>query len=140
MPDKIVLDSSVIAAIFFREDGVSEKAEEIVSNYDVLYTVDLAVAEVTNVAWKKIRFENEKPEIVKSGLEKCVEFITSVCEVASCCELYDTAFAIAVEKEITVYEAFFVAASRKLNAPLATTDRRLFQKVDDAILVRSAEA
>ena len=44
MPDECVLDSSVIAAIFFREAG-STRAVEAVENRD-LFTVDLALAEV----------------------------------------------------------------------------------------------
>ena len=136
MPDKVVLDSNVIAAVFFREDGVSEKSEQIIEKYDVFYTVDFAIAEITNVAWKKIVFENEPVEIVKSGLKTCIEFITSVCEVIDSTELYDLAFKIAVEKKITAYDAFFVAASVKYDAPLATADKKLFQKIDNAILVR----
>ncbi len=137
MPDKVVLDSNVIAAVFFREDGVSEKAEQIIDKYDVLYTVDFAIAEITNVAWKKIVFEKEPTEIVKSGLKMCIEFITSVCEVIDSTELYDLAFKIAVEKKITAYDAFFVAASTKYDAPLATADKKLFQKINNAILVRA---
>ena len=136
MPDKVVLDSNVIAAVFFREDGVSEKAEQIIEKYDILYTVDFAIVEITNVAWKKIVFENEPVEIVKSGLKMCIEFITSVCEIIDSTELYDLALKIAVEKKITAYDAFFVATSVKYDAPLATADKKLFQKIDNAILVR----
>ncbi len=140
MPDRIVLDSNVIAAVFFREDGVSEKAERVIADYDILYTIDFAIAEITNVAWKKVVFENESIEIIKSGLKKCVDFINSVCEIISSCELYDLAFKIATEKGITAYDAFFVAASKKYDTPLATADKKLFQKVDNAILIRSEKA
>ncbi len=137
MPDKIVLDSNVIAAVFFREDEVSEKADQIIKDYDILYTVDFSISEITNVAWKKVTFERDPTDIIKSGLKKCIEFITSMCEVISSRDLYDLAFKIAVERSITAYDAFFVAASRKYNAPLATADRKLFQKIDNAILIRS---
>ena len=140
MPDKIVLDSNVIAAVFFREDGVSEKAERVIADYDILYTIDFAIAEITNVAWKKVIFENEPIEIIKSGLKKCVDFINSVCEVISSRELYDLAFEIATEKGITAYDAFFVAASKRYDASLATADKKLFQKLDNAILICSEKA
>ncbi|MBO8182413.1 MAG: type II toxin-antitoxin system VapC family toxin [Archaeoglobus sp.] len=136
MPSKIVLDSNVIAAIFFREDGVSEVAEKIVEEYSSYYTLDLAIAEITNVAWKKVVFEREPVEIVKNGLEKSIEFITSVCEVVSSAELYDFAFKIAVERNLSAYDSLFVALSAKYNLPLATSDRKLFEKVDNGILVR----
>ena len=48
MPDKVVLDSSVIAAMFFREDA-STQAIEAAAKSDLI-TLDLAIAEVGNVA------------------------------------------------------------------------------------------
>jgi predicted nucleic acid-binding protein len=42
MPDRVILDSSVIAAIFFKEES-SERAERVAENYR-LTTVDLAIA------------------------------------------------------------------------------------------------
>lgn len=63
-----------------------------------------------------------------------------MCEVISSTELYDLAFEIAVGKKITVYDAFFIAASMKYNALLATAYRKLFQKAENSILVRSDKA
>ena len=51
MLDNVVLDSCIIAAIFFPE-AISERAIEIVENHDCT-TVDLAYIEVANVAWKR---------------------------------------------------------------------------------------
>ena len=48
MQNKVVLDSSVIAAIFFKEEA-SERSERVVENYNLI-TIDVAVAEVANVA------------------------------------------------------------------------------------------
>jgi len=139
MPDKIVLDSSVIAATFLREDGVSEVAEKIVEEYNSYYTLDLSIAEITNVAWKKVMFEKEPIEIVKDGLRMCIEFITSVCEVVNSAELYDAAFKIAIEKNISAYDSLFAALSIKYSAPLATADKKLFEKVDNGVLVRQKQ-
>jgi len=54
MPDNVVLDSSVIAAIFFKEKA-SERAEKVAEKYRLI-TVDVAVPEVANVAWKNCQF------------------------------------------------------------------------------------
>ncbi len=136
MPDKVILDSNVIAAVFFREDDVASKAEKIIKESKVLYTLDLAIAEITNVAWKKVVFEGESADIVEKGLSKCIEFIDSVCQIILSAGLYDLAFKIAVEKRITAYDALFVAASEKYNAPLATADRDLAGKINTVIFVR----
>jgi predicted nucleic acid-binding protein len=79
MQDKIVLDSSVIAAIFFKEEA-SEKAEKAAMNY-TLITLDLAVAEVSNVAWKRVVFFQETNEIIFNALRKSIDFIIGACEV-----------------------------------------------------------
>ncbi|MBO8180308.1 MAG: type II toxin-antitoxin system VapC family toxin [Archaeoglobus sp.] len=136
MPDKVVLDSNVIAAVFFREDEVVSKAEKIIEESKTLYTIDLAIAELTNVAWKKVVFGGEKVEIVENALDKCIEFVTSVCQVVRSAELYDYAFKIAIEKRITAYDALFVATSEKYGAKLVTADVELAEKVNDVILVR----
>ncbi len=54
MPDKVVLDLSVIAAMFFKEDA-SLRAIEAAAKSDLI-TLDLAIAEVGNVAWKQVAF------------------------------------------------------------------------------------
>ena len=92
------------------------------------YTLDLAVAEITNVAWKKMVFGGDSAEIVGKALSKCIEFITSVCQVVRSVELYNLAFKIAVEKRITAYDALFIAASKKYGAKLVTLIESLLRK------------
>lgn len=57
MPDELVLDSSVIAAHVLQRGcvtaGASQWALNVVTAPD-LVTLDLAVAEVGNVAWKRV--------------------------------------------------------------------------------------
>ena len=136
MPDKVVLDSNVIAAIFFREDDVVPKAEKVIEESKILYTLDLAIAEIANVAWKKVVFGGERMEVMEKVLSKCIEFITFVCQIVRSVELYDLAFKIAIEKKITAYDALYVAASKKYGAKLVTADRELAEKVGDVMLVR----
>ena len=49
MPDEVVLDSSVIAAMFFKGDA-STRALEAAAKSDLI-TLDLAIVEFGNVAW-----------------------------------------------------------------------------------------
>ena len=127
MADEVILDSSVIAAIFFKEDS-SEKAEMAAENYKLI-TVDLAIAEVANVAWKRVVFFDESKEIALKALRRGIDFITSVCEVISTQKLLEDAFEIAIEDKITIYDSLFIAASERENVPLLTTDRKLYEKV-----------
>ncbi len=65
MPDRYVLDSSIIAAIFFKEDA-SSKAVNAVAETEPI-TVDLAIAEVSDVAWEKVILFKEKEELISQA-------------------------------------------------------------------------
>jgi len=123
VPDKYVLDSSIIAAVFFQEKS-SSKAEQIVSTSELI-TVDLAMAEVSHVAWKRIKIFQDDPEIIYEALKNSVEFIKTACQVIRTEELIEEAFSIALNKNVTIYDALFLAASQKITVPLLTLDKRL---------------
>jgi len=61
MRDSVILDSSVIAAIFFKEEA-SERAEEALRDYKLI-TVSIAIEEVANVAWKRVVFLMSKRKL-----------------------------------------------------------------------------
>jgi predicted nucleic acid-binding protein len=123
MPDKYILDSSVIAAIFFREQS-STKAVQAVQDKELI-TVDLARAEVANVAWKRVTIFQEDPEIIKEALKMSMEFIDTICEVIPTSELVEESFQIALKEKVSFYDSLFLGASEKEKAPLITLDKRL---------------
>ena len=127
MPDRAILDSSVIAAIFFREES-SDRAEKAAENYELI-TVDLAIAEVANVAWKRVMFFHESKELALKALKKSVDFTLRVCKVISSEEVIEDAFEIAITDKITIYDSLFIAASEREKAPLLTTDAKLHEKI-----------
>jgi len=127
MPDRVILDSGVIAAIFFKEES-SDRAEKVAENYELI-TVDLAIAEVANVAWKRVIFFNESKEVALKAVKKSVDFILGVCKVISSQEVIEDAFEIAITDKITIYDSLFIAASEREKAPLMTTDAKLHEKV-----------
>ena len=75
MRDRAVLDTGVIVAIYFDEDA-SERAVEVASKHSPI-TLDLAVAEVGNAAWKRVAFFGESKDATWKSLYKCLEFIKS---------------------------------------------------------------
>jgi len=127
MPDRVILDSGVIAAIFFKEES-SERAERVAANYELI-TVDLAIAEVANVAWKRVMFFNESKEVALKALRKSMDFIINACEVIRAKELIEDAFELAMADKITIYDSLFISASEREKAPLLTTDGKLYEKV-----------
>jgi predicted nucleic acid-binding protein len=134
MPGKVVLDSGVIAAIFFLEDA-SDAAISCVRDQECV-TVDLAIAEVANVAWKKSVVFHQDPGMVAEALEGALAFIGETCEVLPAGDLAAEAFALACRENITVYDALFVAAAERKGIPLVTTDAALHAKTLERHAVR----
>jgi predicted nucleic acid-binding protein len=114
-------------AIFFKEN-TSGRAETAAASYELI-TVDLAIAEVANVAWKRVMFFDESKAIAVKALRRSINFIHGACEVISTRKLLEDAFAIAIADKITLYDSFFIAASEREKVPLLTTDGKLYVKL-----------
>jgi Predicted nucleic acid-binding protein, contains PIN domain len=129
MPDRAVLDSSVIAAIFFKEDA-SPRALKSVAECDP-FTLDLAVCEVGNVARKQVSFSGEEKERALDALRDCLEFINITCIILKSSDLLEEAFEIAVMDKTTFYDSLFLAAAEKERVPLLTLDKKLYNRVKE---------
>lgn len=123
MPDKYILDSSVIAAIFFLEPS-SEAVVQAVQDKN-LVTVDLARAEVANVAWKKVTIFSQDIPVIKRALDKSMEFINTACHAIPTQDLIEASFPLAVDENLTIYDSLFLAAALREKAPLLTLDKKL---------------
>jgi predicted nucleic acid-binding protein len=123
MPGKVVLDSSVIAAVFFPE-AITSQAIEIVEQSDGI-TLDLAYAEVSNMAWKRAVHAKNDPAVTRASLSDCIAFISETCEVIPSRDLVVPAYDLACRYRITLYDALFAAAAARCNAPLVTADTKL---------------
>lgn len=134
MPDSAVLDSSVIAAMFFKEPA-SPRALRCAAECEPL-TLDLAAAEVGNVAWKQVIISGESRERALDALRDCQDFITTACTLLKASDLTEEAFGIAVEHKTPYYDALFLAAAEKARAPLLTLDRILYERVSAKMDVR----
>ncbi|WP_202320399.1 type II toxin-antitoxin system VapC family toxin [Archaeoglobus neptunius] len=124
MDGKAVLDSSVVVALFFREDA-SERAEEVVMRFPERYTVSQIYSEVANAAWKRVRIYGEDAALVRRALEKAIDFVDGVCEVVDAKKVLSAAFDLAISCGVTVYDALFLALAVELEAKLITLDREL---------------
>lgn len=128
MPDRIVLDSSVIAAIFFLEK-ISDQAIDAAANSECI-TVDLAYAEVANVAWKRVAHARNDADAVRSSLDRCIAFIQETCDVIPAHDLITPSWDLATRHHITIYDALFIAASVRCGAPLVTADVKLHSEMN----------
>lgn len=125
MLDRAVLDTGVIVALYFEEDA-SERAVMAAGKYNPI-TLDLAVAEVGNVAWKRAILFGENKDAVWQSLSKCLEFIQS-CTLMRSSDLARPAFDIALANGTTFYDSLFLAAAEREEVPLLTLDKKMFDK------------
>jgi len=123
MTGKTVLDSGVIAAIFFPEE-LTAKAIKKITWLDCV-TVDLALAEVANVAAKRILSGEGNPEDVKEMLRDTTVFIQDLCETIPSGQLIPPALDLACALNISLYDALFVAAAVRERGELFTADKEL---------------
>jgi len=123
MHDSVVLDSSIIAAIFFPEK-ITGKSLAIAESHDCI-TVDLAYTEVANVAWKRISHDGQAAAMVKTVLGESTAFIRETCQVLPAPDLVPAAYNLACRHRITVYDALYLAAAVQCSVPLVTADKKL---------------
>jgi len=128
MQDRVVLDTGVIVAIFFKEKASSSAKKAAMEHSPI--TVDLAFAEVGNAAWKRVMLFGEDRNASQESLVRCLEYIRS-CAVLPSSDLAGLAYEIAVEDRVIFYDALFLAASDQEKLPLYTLDKKLFEKVKE---------
>ncbi len=126
MLHRAVLDSSVLAAMFFKE-AASPRALKCASECDPV-TLDLAMAEVGNVAWKQVVFFGENRDRASDALQDCQDFIATACTIIKASDLSMKAFQIAVDDKISYYDSLFLAAAEREEIPLMTLDQKLQEK------------
>jgi predicted nucleic acid-binding protein len=108
-----------------REDA-SVRALDAAAKPDLI-TLDLAVAEVGNVAWKQVVFYGQDKDLTLVAFKKCQSFISEACELIRAEDLTVGAYNISLETKTAFYDSLFLAAAEKSQAPLLTLDRKLYE-------------
>jgi predicted nucleic acid-binding protein len=125
----LVLDSSAIISIFFRERFENEIVR-IVEGQSHFATMDISYAEVGSAAWKSVAIFKQSIEPVREALSQATTFISDNCDVVSSKGVAAEAFELGTKYKIQIYDCLFLCLARKLDAQLLTTDERLYNKVD----------
>jgi predicted nucleic acid-binding protein len=127
MPTEIVVDSSVVAALVTPEQ-YSDWASKKLSEYNDFHALDLNYYEVANAIKYKKSDRFEAKDTLKA-FNQATE-ILDLYAVHNFSEVINNAVVIAIELNITVYDAAFVALAQKLNAKLLTLDQKLVKKLE----------
>ncbi len=112
-PRKIVADSSALAAVIMEEKDW-EQITSILSE-NIIYSVDFAWAECTNVLWKA-----RAPE----RMDRLIKTMNLVDWFKNSADYARNALEIAFKENIPVYDAIFIELAREEAADLITRDAR----------------
>ncbi|MCC6017083.1 MAG: type II toxin-antitoxin system VapC family toxin [Desulfurococcaceae archaeon] len=118
-----VIDSSALAKFLLKEEGW-KRVEEII--VEKPFTLDLAIKEVANAIWRRVVLLHDIDiEKVLTLLNHLLE-LKKVLRVEPQDQYIVQAFTIALENNIAVYDALFIAQAMIKKATLVTSDKRQF--------------
>lgn len=117
----IAVDASAIAAFILKEPGWRRLARHL--TYSV--TVDLAAEEAANAIWKAYRLRGLVDREAALKLYRLLRRLLGVNVLLEPGERYlDTAFTVALDHGLTVYDALYVALALEKGLPLLTLDEK----------------
>ncbi len=124
----MILDASVIAKWFLEEEG-TEKALEIREKYIQdefdISVPDLLIYELANTL-KYSKFSSAEIDRAISTIYSMDLFIVDPSQ-----NIMRKASEIAINKEVSIYDATYVALAHQLSTDLITSDKPLYRKTKD---------
>jgi predicted nucleic acid-binding protein len=130
---KYVVDASVVVKWFsgLEEDG--ENSEKLLSSHvegtSPLASSSLVLYEVCNA----LRFN---PNFGEDDLLKAARSLLKLeLELVDFPEVFESAIALAFSRDITIYDAAYIAVSQTYHIPLITADYKLLAKIKNIPLV-----
>jgi predicted nucleic acid-binding protein len=121
-----VLDSSVITARYAAEEH-SEWAVQKMSEYDYFHVLDLNYYEVANALRHKISGALTSKDAHAAWLE--ASKLMNMFAFHSYSEVVNDLFTVALDLNITVYDAAFLSLAEKLSINFLTLDEKLAKKL-----------
>lgn len=125
----VVLDSCVLAKTVLDEPDshlAAELIESVMKRRDEVYALDIALVEVTNVIWKSCRRQLIDDRKAHQIFAELMSF-TGVSVPSR--PLLSRGLQLAMQYQIAVYDALFVAAVEQLDCRGVTSDATLVQRV-----------
>lgn len=127
MAIEVVVDSSVIASLVTLEK-YSEWASKIIQEYEYFHILDLSFYEVANAITHKVSGEFDTKDATEAFEQ--AEKMMNLYAVHSFSEVIVDALNKALELNITVYDAAFIALANKLDLQFLTLDTKLSKKLE----------
>jgi predicted nucleic acid-binding protein len=127
----LVVDASVAVKIFVQEE-LSREAEVLFQRFDEepptwFYVPAHFFAECTNIFWKYIRRFNYPHESARQDLASLRALPFQVLDLSPL-----LALDLAVDFNLTAYDAGYAALARHLDVPFVTADERMIRKLENS--------
>ena len=121
----IVIDASV-AVKWFLPEIHAEAAGRVLKSRQRLLAPDLIWAEIGNTLWKK----NLRHEItLKESHEILQDFLRFPLHICSSKALLNTAWSLAIQHNISVYDSLYLALAIGSDCCLITADRKFYESL-----------
>jgi predicted nucleic acid-binding protein len=126
----LVVDANVGIKLFLEEE-LSDEAEAVFRQLEAddpprFFIPDLFYIECANILWKYVRRGAHPRE---DALRDMAALIALPLQPVSTADLLPGALALAVDRDLSAYDAAYAFLASSLNAPFVTADRTLFQKL-----------
>ena len=130
MIDQAVVDASVAIKLFVEEEHAA-KADRLFQGLaetppSRLFVHDLFYFECANILWKYVWRYGLAPEEARRHI---ADLRLLPLQVAPASSLLEACLALAIETNVTAYDASYAVLARSLQAPLVTADERLTRKL-----------
>lgn len=122
---KYVVDASVAAKWLVEETG-SSQARRVLSSGATLLAPELIVAEISNVAWKKLVRNEISDEHALAMIRLLPRLLDGLAPLAP---LAEAALTIARDLDHPTYDAFYLALAEREAAVLISDDQRLLSRI-----------
>jgi predicted nucleic acid-binding protein len=123
----LVVDASVVAAVFFREKH-TQAARGLLLSGSSLCAPDLIYAEVANVVWKRYRNSEINREEAAGLLSDVLDLPL---EITPSEQLVSPALILAMQTRRTVYDCLYVALAIQKKTVMVSDDQRLVNALAD---------
>jgi predicted nucleic acid-binding protein len=121
----LVVDASV-ACKWFVAEGDEDLADALLIGGEGLAAPDVAVAELCNIFWRKVRLKQMTPAQAEDAASRVESYFKTL---VPCAPLARHAMYISATLDHPAYDCFYLALAEELGAEMVTADARLVQAV-----------
>ena len=120
----MVIDTMIFAYAIFGETYKKKDSRDILAKANQLLVPDLFFPEFTNTVWQWVMHKNIPVIIALNALNEATGLINRVIETKP---LTQTALFLALERNHSVYDSFFIAIAIKNNTKVVSYDKKLLR-------------